>query len=529
MKNKFLNRLITFLLSLCFTSLAIAQINNSDMDKPQISIVEKGITELKTGYQSNKYSVTEVVQAYIDRIEAIDKNWPALNSIIVINPDALAIAKTLDERQAKGEALGALFGIPVILKDNIDTKDKMPCTAGSKALANSFPKKDSWVAAQLRAADAIILGKSNLSEWANFRSELSSSGWSGILGQTKNPYKLDRNPCGSSSGSGVAVSASLCTIAIGTETNGSIVCPSNNNGVVGLKPTVGLISRSGIIPISFTQDSAGPMGRTVEDVAICLGVLTGVDAKDEKSVASKERFLKDYTKALKKDGLQNKRIGIYKPFANFHPKVNPVFEQAIKDIQANGATVIEIEQVMPENVNKESYTIMLYEFKDGLNKYIKSLGKENTVIKSLAELIEFNKNDEVESQFDQDILIKAEAKGPLTDKEYTNALAKMLLNTQTNGIDKVMKDNNLDALIAPTCSPAWKTDLVNGDLYMGGSSSLSAMAGYPIISLPMGMVDGLPVGISIWGEAWSETTLIEIAYSYEQATMHRKAPQYLEK
>jgi len=505
----------------------MAQNGNLNINKPQINIEEKGITELQAGYQNNVYNVTQIVQAYINRIEAVDKNGPSLNSIIVINPDALAIAKALDEKKAKGETLGPLFGIPVILKDNIDTKDKMPCTAGSRALGNSFPEQDSWVAAKLRAADAIILGKSNLSEWANFRSELSSSGWSGIAGQTKNPYKLDRNPCGSSSGSGVAVAASLCTIAIGTETNGSIVCPSNNNGVVGLKPTVGLISRSGIIPISFTQDSAGPMGKTVKDVAICLGVLSGIDENDEKSITSKGNFLKDYTTALKKDGLQNKRIGIYKPFANFHPKVTPVFEQAIKDMQTAGATLIEIEQVTPENVNKESLTIMLYEFKDGLNKYFKSLG-ESAAIKSLKELIQFNKNDAIESKFDQNRLVKAETKGPLTDEEYTKALAKMQLNTQSEGIDKVMKDNNLDALIAPTCSPAWKTDLVNGDLYMGGSSSLSAMAGYPIISLPMGMVNGLPVGISIWGKAWSETTLIEIAYAYEQATMHRKTPQYLE-
>jgi len=503
----------------CAYSALSLKAQNTLMKANAIDIVELNVPDLQNAYSSGKYSVEQIVAAYLKRIEAIDKNGPKLNAIIITNPDALKIAKQLDPK-------GSLFGIPVILKDNIDTHDKMPTTAGSKALADSFPLKDSWVAAKLRAADAIILGKSNLSEWANFRSNISSSGWSGVGGQTKNPYKLDRNPCGSSSGSGVAVAASLCTIAIGTETNGSIVCPSNNNGIVGLKPTVGLISRSGIVPISFTQDSAGPMGKTVKDVAICLGALTGTDTSDAKTAASENNNSNDYTTALKASGLKGKRIGIYKPFANFHPKVSPVFERAVDDMKAAGATVIEIEKVMPEDVKDDSFLVMLYEFKDGLNKYFRALG-EATLVKNLKELIEFNTNDATESMFDQELLILAESKGDLSDATYTEALSKMKHNTQKEGMDKVMAENRLDAFIAPTNSPAWKTDLTNGDLYMGGSSSLSAMAGYPIISLPMGMVDGLPVGISIWSKAWAENTLLEIAFAYEQITKHRKPPGYL--
>jgi len=525
---QFLSTIYTALLSLlfitCSNTIQMTEINQTE-DEPTFSIEELNIPDIQKGYEDGEFTVQQIVQAYLDRIKAIDEAGPNLNAVLQINPDAIQIAKRLDERTTD-KTKGALFGIPVLLKDNIDTHDKMNTTAGSKALVGSKPLQDSWVAVKLREADAIILGKTNLSEWANFRSKISSSGWSGLGGQTKNPYKLDRNPCGSSSGSGVAVAASLSTIAIGTETNGSIVCPSNNNGVVGLKPTVGLISRSGIIPISFTQDSAGPMGRTVEDVAICLGTLTGIDKSDAKSVFSATHFEKDYTSYLKKDGLQGKRIGIYKPFADFHPKVSPVFLRAIEDMKVAGAELIEIKEVMPEKVYDESYQIMLYEFKDGLNKYFASLG-DHAPVKSIDELIAFNDQDETESMFDQKRLIAAAEKAGLDSQDYQNKLQKMLTNTQTEGMDKVMATHNLDAFIAPTTSPAWKTDLTNGDLYMGGSSSLSAMAGYPIISVPMGMVDGLPIGLSIWGKAWSEGTLIEIAYAYEQQTQHRKAPQYL--
>ena len=334
---------------------------------------EVTITRLQQGYKAGKYTIEEVVRTYLDRIMEIDKNGPKLNSIIVINPDAIQIAKDLDIEMAAGKTRGPLHGIPVILKDNIDTHDGMPTTAGATALRNSFPEKDSYVAKKLREAGAVIIAKSNLSEWANFRAETSSSGWSGVGGQTKNPYVLDRNPCGSSSGSGVAVSANLCTIAIGTETNGSIVCPSNNNGIVGIKPTVGLISRSGIIPISFTQDTPGPMGRTVEDVAIALGAMVGIDSSDSKTIASENNYHSDYTKFLKKDGLKGKRIGLLKKSMGFSDKVDILIEKAIEYLKSNGAEVIEIEFPKGENYGDASFEVMLYEFKDGLNKYLTSL------------------------------------------------------------------------------------------------------------------------------------------------------------
>jgi amidase len=450
-----------------------------------------------------------------------------LNSVIEINPDAMQIAAELDSEMAAGKSRGPLHGVPVILKDNIDTHDRMPTTAGATALSNSFPYKDSYIAKKLREAGAVILGKSNLSEWANFRAMISSSGWSGVGGQTKNPYVLDRNPCGSSSGSGVAVSANLCMVAIGTETNGSIVCPSNNNGIVGLKPTVGLISRSGIIPISFTQDTPGPMGRTVEDVAITLGALTGVDSTDTKTLSSKGQFQTDYTKYLKKDGVRGKRIGLLKKSMGFSDKVDTLMNKSIAWLKANGAEVIEIEFPKGENYEDASFDVLLYEFKDGLNKYLGGLG-ENTPVKNLKELIDFNKSDTVELKyFDQKILEMAEKKGNLQSAEYRKALALMQKATREDGIDKVMNENKLDAIVAPTGSPAWKTDLILGDHFVGGSSSLAAISGYPAITVPMGFVEGLPVGITFFGRAWNEPLLLEIAFSYEQGTKHRKAPRYL--
>jgi len=413
------------------------------------------------------------------------------------------------------------------LKDNIDTHDNMPTTAGATALRNSFPVTDSYVARKLREAGAVIIGKANLSEWANFRAMMSSSGWSGIGGQTKNPYVLDRNPCGSSSGSGVAVSANLCMIAIGTETNGSIVCPANNNGIVGLKPTVGLISRSGIVPISFTQDTPGPMGRTVEDVAVALGVLTGIDPTDSKSVLSEGKFQADYKKYLKKDGLTGKRIGLLKKSMGFSDKVDTLMKKAIADLKANGAEIIEIEMPKTANYEEASFEVMLYEFKDGLNKYFAGL-PDSIKVRSLKDLIEFNKTDSAELRyFDQKLLEMAEKKGPIESSEYKKALALMHKATREDGIDKVMNMNKLDAIIAPTGSPAWKTDLILGDHFVGGSSSLAAISGYPSITVPMGFIDNLPVGITFFGKAWDEPLLLEIAYSYEQNTKHRKGPKYV--
>jgi amidase len=490
-------------------------------------IEELTIVQLQEGYRNGKYKITDVVKVYLDRIIEIDKDGPRLNSIIVINPDALKIAEELDRELAAGKIRGPLHGVPVILKDNIDTHDRMPTTAGATALRNSFPKTDSYVAKKLREAGAVIIAKSNLSEWANFRAMMSSSGWSGVGGQTKNPYVLDRNPCGSSSGSGVAVSANLCMLAIGTETNGSIVCPSNNNGIVGIKPTVGLISRSGIIPISFSQDTPGPMGRTVEDVAIALGALTGIDSSDTKTLISKEKYQKEYTKFLRTKGLNGKRIGLQKKAMGFSDKVDSLMNKTVEFLKLNGAEVIEIEFPKGENYDDASFEVMLFEFKDGLNKYFAGLGSESPV-KDLKELIEFNKSDTVELKyFDQKILEMAEKKGDIESAEYKKALAKMFKATREDGIDKVMNDNKLDAIIAPTGSPAWKTDLLLGDHYVGGSSSLAAISGYPAITVPMGFVEDLPVGVTFFGRAWSEPLLLEIAYCYEQGTKHRKAPKYI--
>jgi len=485
------------------------------------------IKELQQGYKDGKYTVTEVVSAYLERIQAIDENGPTLNSIIVVNPDALEIAEELDREFVEGKTRGPLFGIPVVLKDNIDTHDKMPNTAGATVLRNSFPKNDSPVARKLREAGAVIIAKSNLSEWANFRGTSSTSGWSGVGGQTKNPYILDRNPCGSSSGSGVAVSANLCVAAIGTETDGSIVCPSNNNGIVGLKPTVGLISRTGIIPISFTQDTPGPMGRTVEDVAACLGALTGIDSADSKTLASSGRFLTDYTKSLNKDGLRGKRIGIIKNSGGFSDRVDSLMRQAINFMNTQGAVLIEVEAPKSSEYGDASFEVLLYEFKDGLNRYFEGLGND-VPVNNLSELIEFNKSDSVELRyFNQKIFEMADKKGDLSTPDYKKSLEKMLKATRENGIDRIMNSNDLDALIAPTGSPAWKTDLILGDHFVGGSSSLPAISGYPAITVPMGFVENLPVGITFFGRAWSEPVLIEIAYSYEQGTKHRKPPKYL--
>lgn len=488
---------------------------------------ELDITEIQQGYKDGKFTVKEVVQAYLDRIERIDKNGPTLNSVIQINPDAIEIAEELDKLMSEEGLNKPLFGIPVLLKDNIDTHDKMATTAGSRALINSYPRKDSHVASQLRDAGAVILGKANLSEWANFRGQLSTSGWSGAGSQTKNPYILDRNPCGSSSGSAVAVSANLSVLAIGTETNGSIVCPAHANGIVGIKPTVGLISRSGIVPISFTQDTPGPMARTVRDAAIALGALAGIDTSDEKTLAGEGEFHRDYTQFLKEDGLKGKRIGLYKAPLGANYKVDILMKQAVEFLKDQGAEVIEVENITKNEVGNYSFQVMLYEYKDGLNKYFKSLGPEAPV-KSIEDLIAFNKSDSIELKyFNQRYLEMAREKGDLTSPEYQEALSKMLKGSREEGIDRVMNEHDLDAIIAPTGGPAWKTDLINGDSFQVGSSSPAARAGYPNITVPMGYINELPVGLSFFGRAWSEPVLLEIAYAYEAGTGYRKAPKFL--
>lgn len=488
---------------------------------------EHDITQIQQGYKDGSFTIREVVQAYLDRINEIDKNGYELNSIIEVNPDALQIAEALDKEFEAGDIRGPMHGIPVVLKDNIDTHDNMSTTAGSRALAGSHPLQDSFVAKQLKAAGAVIIAKANLSEWANFRGELSSSGWSGVGGQAKNPYVLDRNPCGSSSGSAVAVAANLTMIAIGTETNGSIVCPSNNNGIAGIKPTVGLVSRSGVIPISYTQDTPGPMARTLRDAAICLGAIVGTDDLDKKTLASEGKFYSDYTQFLKEDGLQGKRIGLYKAPLGRNYKVDTLFYQAVEVLKSKGAEIIEIESIAAGNMGRYSFEIMLYEYKAGLNAYFESLGPDAPV-KSLEELIAFNRLDSVELKyFNQKYLEMAQEKGDLASEEYQDALAKMLKGSREDGIDRVMDEHNLDAIIAPTGSPAWKTDLTNGDSFQLGSSSPAARAGYPNITVPMGFIDALPVGISFFGRAWSEPVLLEMAYAYENETRHRKAPEFL--
>ncbi len=487
---------------------------------------EVTIDEIQKAFKNGDYTIAELTQFYIDRIEAISVNGPQLNAVLLVNPEALDIAAQLDQELKDGQSRGPLHGIPILLKDNIDTADKMPCTAGARSMKDSYPLKDSHLAAQLRKAGAVILGKANLSEWANFHSSFSSSGWSGLGGQTKNPYDLTRNPCGSSAGSGVAVAANLCVVAIGTETNGSIVCPSNNNGIVGIKPTVGLISRSGIIPISFTQDTGGPMARTIKDAAFCLSALTESDPTDSKTMTKDRIIHKDYTAFLKADGIKGKRLGYFKKVLGDNKRMTKIMEETVAYFESQGATIVEVDDLLGEQTNAHSYQVLLYEFKDGLNKYFKSLG-ENAKVKSLEDLIEKTFGDEVEMRyFDHEILKSAQAKGDLNSEEYTTALAQMLKESQQEGIDKAMNTNNLDAIIAPTGGPAWKTDLTLGDKFGIFSSSPAAISGYPSITLPMGQIDGMPVGVSIFGRPWSESVLLEIAYAYEQGTMHRFSPKY---
>jgi amidase len=489
---------------------------------------ETTISDLQDAMKSGKLTSRSIAEKYLVRIDQIDKQGPAINAIIELNPDALSIADAMDkERKEKGPR-GPLHGIPMLIKDNIDTADKMMTTAGSLALLGSRAPKDSMVAQKLRDAGVVILGKTNLSEWANIRSNHSTSGWSGRGGQTKNPYALDRNPCGSSSGSGAAVSANLAAAAIGTETDGSIVCPSSTCGIAGIKPTVGLISRSGIVPISHTQDTAGPMCRTLRDAAIVLGALTGIDSSDSATAESREHSYTDYTQFLKEDGLHGARIGVVRRTFGFSEDVDKVMEAALETMKKQGAILIDPAPIESAGKFGESeFTIFLYELKADLNAYLAKLGP-NAPVKTLKDLIEFNeKNSEKEMPyFGQDTFVKSEEKGPLTTQEYIDAVAKARDLARKEGIDATMDKNNLDALVGPTGGPAWLTDHINGDSFGGGSSSTAAVAGYPNITVPAGFVHGLPVGISFFGRAWSEPVLLRVAYAFEQATKARKAPGF---
>lgn len=519
----------TFLLIVLFAAASCQQLSDSDSTDPDsgFKFLEMDIATLQQGYTDGDYTVEEVINAYLKRIEEIDEDGPALNSVLFVNPDAIDIARERDKELRDGKSRGPLHGVPVLLKDNIDSRDSMPTTAGSKVMSNSFRTEDSYVAQKLREAGAVILGKSNLSEWANFRGDLSSSGWSSLGGQTRNPYILDRNPCGSSSGSGVAVSANLTMFAIGTETNGSIVCPSHANGIVGIKPTVGLISRRGIIPIAFSLDIAGPMARSVKDAAIVLGVLAGMDEQDSLTLAGDGKTHNDYTQFLKEDGLKGKRLGFWKASQGANYKVDSLMIHAVEYMKSQGATIVELDQITAPGTGNHAFQVMLYEYKDGLNKYFASLGADAPV-KNIEQLISMNAADpEILKYFNQVYLVMAQEMGDTDSPEYRQALAAMHRGAREEGIDKVMNEYNLDAIIAPTGSPAWKTDWINGDHFQLGSSSPAAHAGYPNITLPMGFVEGLPVGISIFGRAWSEPLLLEIAYSYEQGTRHRKKPLFL--
>lgn len=480
------------------------------------------INDIHQQMQSKQLTSEQLVQFYLKRIATYDDKGMTLNSVVQLNKNALKQAKALDLYFLKNGFKGSLHGIPILLKDNIDTTDGMANTAGSTALANNFPDDDAFLVKQLKEAGAIILGKTNLSEWANFRSTASSSGWSGLYGQSKNPYDITTSPCGSSSGSGIAAAAHFATVTIGTETDGSVTCPAAINGVVGIKPTLGTVSRDGIIPIAHSQDTAGPMARNVTDAVILLAAMVKADPSDQDVMSSTI----DYLSHLKLDGLKGKRIGIARNLMGYHQGLDNVFSQAVQDLKSQGAVIVD--DVNFENKDEwgdAEFEVLLYEFKDELNKYLSKTAPG--MPKSLSEMIEFNKiNADVEMKyFGQEIFLMAQAKGDITDKVYLDALAKAKRLTQQAGIDALLEKHNLDMIIAPTTGPAWKIDWVNGDHYLGAASSAAAISGYPHITLPMGYVHGLPVGLSMFSGKLQEGILIEAAFGYEQATQHRVAPK----
>ncbi len=497
------------------------------------------IADLKQKMASGELTARQVAELYLTRIEAVDKNGPHVNSIIELNPDALEIAGSLDVERKKGKVRGALHGIPILLKDNINTHDKMQTTAGSLALEGNSAARDAFIVRQLRKVGAVVLGKTNLSEWANFRGKRSVSGWSSRGGLTRNPYALDRSACGSSSGSGAAVAANLCVAAVGTETDGSIICPAHTNGIVGIKPTSGLLSRSGIIPVAHSQDTPGPMARTVADAAILLGAMAGVDGEDPATRLAlsrvegggKKRGLSNYAKFLDLDGLKGARIGVARNMAGTNPRILKIFENCIDALKHLGAKIIDPADV--KNFNKFGDTegeVLHYEFKADLNAYLKSLGA-NVRVHSMEEVIKFNEEnrDLVMPYFGQEHMTLAQEQGTLKDKKYRDALKKNLRLSRKEGIDATMKKYKLDAIIVPSGGPAWMIDLANGDAtnWDMESTSPAAVAGYPHITVPAGYVFGLPVGISFFATAWQEPTLIRLAYAFEQATQYRRQPRFL--
>ncbi len=489
-------------------------------------VVERSVEDLRRAQETGAVTARAITQAYLRRIDAIDRQG-GVNSVIEVNPDALDVAERLDQERRAGRVRGPLHGIPVLIKDNIDTADAMKTTAGSLALVDARPLADAGLVTRLRDAGAVLLGKTNLSEWANFRSSKSTSGWSGRGGLTRNPYALDRNACGSSSGSGAAAAASLCTVAVGTETDGSIICPSGRNGLVGLKPTVGLVSRSGIIPISATQDTAGPMTRTVSDAAALLQVLAGPDPRDRATKG--QRVAPDYMAFLQMDALRGKRIGVMRDFFGSDPRVGAAMEDVIEVLEDGGATIVDKTELSTRGkFGAAEFQVMLYEFKAGVDAYLASLGP-GAPMKTLADVIAFNEAHAAEEMpyFRQETLIAAQAKGPLTEKAYLTAKATAARLSRTEGLDRVFAASRLDAVMAPSGGPAWLIDLVNGDAGTGGSSGPAAVSGYPNITVPCADIRGLPIGVSFMGPAWSEGTLLGIAYAYEQRSKARRPPQYL--
>ncbi|HEV7889993.1 MAG TPA: amidase [Pyrinomonadaceae bacterium] len=491
---------------------------------------ELTVKDAQAAMASGRLSTRRLTEMYLDRIERIDRRGPALNSVIETNPDAVSIAEGLDRERKQGRVRGPLHGVPVLIKDNIDTSDRMKTTAGSLALVDARPRQDAFIVQRLREAGAVLIGKTNLSEWANFRSTHSSSGWSGRGGQTHNPYALDRNPCGSSSGSGAAVSANLALLGVGTETDGSVVCPAGTCGIVGIKPTLGLVSRSGIIPIAHSQDTAGPMARTVADAAILLKTLIALDPTDPVPWKGlRPTSAPDFTSSLDPAGLRGARIGVARKFFGFNDQVDKLMADAIDVMKREGATIVDPADLPTHGkFDAPEFEVLLFEFKADLNKYLASLqpGDHPRTLKALIEFNERNRDREM-PYFGQELFIRAEGKGPLTDPAYLKALRSSKLLSQAQGIDAVMTKNRLDALVAPTGGPAWTTDLINGDHFTGGSSTPAAVAGYPNVQVPAGYVYGLPVGISFFGRAFTEAKLIRLAYAYEQATKHRQPPRLL--
>jgi amidase len=490
------------------------------------AILEAGAQEQQAQMQAGKLTSKALVQQYLARIAAIDKAGPRINAVIELNPDAIRIAEQMDRERKAGKSRGPLHGIPVLLKDNIATFDKMSTSAGSLALTGVRASRDAFLVERLRAAGAVILGKTNLSEWANMRSTHSVSGWSGRGGQTRNPYALDRNTSGSSAGSGAAIAASLATLAIGTETDGSIVSPSSTCGIVGIKPTLGLVSRSGIIPIAHSQDTAGPMTRSVADAALLLTAIAGIDPADAATGESRGKAA-DYTQALRKDGLQGKRLGVARNFFGRSPAVDAVIEKELAVLKAQGATLVEVQLPNADKYDDSELEVLLAEFRPDLEAYLSGYAA-HAPMKTMADLIAFNdKHAGRELQhFGQEHLIAAQAKPGLDDPAYRAALANNHRYARAEGIDRIMREERLDALVAPTGDVAWLTDYIKGDHYGGSFSSPAAVAGYPHVTVPAGHVHGLPVGISFVGGAYSEATLIAIAYAYEQASRRRRAPAF---